>query len=85
MFIVKLYNELFFQLHLILHAYVSRFDVKGTVEKNLATKHGLSDRRVAGEVTQAAGNMVNGSTLLPGMLCPEPLSEVTAHYSGLAE
>ena len=30
----------FFQLHLILHAYVRRFDVMGTVETFLETKQG---------------------------------------------
>jgi len=32
LFTVKPCNESFFQLHLILHAYVRRFDVMGTVE-----------------------------------------------------
>ena len=32
----------FFQLHLMLYAYVLRFDVMGTVEKFLGTKHGLN-------------------------------------------
>ena len=32
----------FFQLHLMLHTYVQRFDVTVTVEKSLGTKKGLS-------------------------------------------
>ena len=39
LFTVKLCNELFFQLHLILHVYVRRFDVIDTVENFLETKN----------------------------------------------
>ena len=41
-FIVKLCNQLFFQLHLILHAYIRRFDVISTVRKILGTKQSLN-------------------------------------------
>jgi len=42
LFTVKLSNELFFQLHLMLHAYVQIFDVMDIVEIFLETKYGQS-------------------------------------------
>ena len=37
----------FFQLHLMLHACVRRFDVTGTVGNFLGTKHGLNNGKIA--------------------------------------
>ena len=49
-FTVKLCNELFFQLHLILHAYVRIFNVMCTVEFFFRTKQGLSSVFVSFDV-----------------------------------
>ena len=47
----------FFQLHLMLHACVQRFDVMGTVEIFFETKHGLRflERRVKSTTTKSDG------------------------------